>query len=467
MNHRPAIAAALLLAPLSALPAGGAGAARPNLVFFFTDDQPQSAMGCTGNPHLKTPNMDRLAAEGVRFENSFVTTAICCSSRASLLTGQHMVRHGIDSFDKALTAEQWAGTYPMLLRAAGYRTAFLGKLAIGNPRSQPPELCLPADRFDLWYGFPQSVAFNQDGRYLTTVMEEKAVRFIREQPKDRPFLLIMALKEPHGPRDFEDPELPKDLVQGPFPRPATLSDEAFARLPAAIRASRNSVGPAFATDDAKFQEQMAQTYRYVCRADIAVGRVMQAVRDAGLDGNTVVFFSSDNGSLEGAHRLHGKWSMYEESIRVPLIVRDPRLPPASRGTRAQMALNIDIAPTMLAMAGLPVPATMQGTDLRPVLADAKAAGRADWYYEHDIRLVGGGKPLPRCEGVRSDRWKYTRYKGTEPSQEELFDLHADPREERNLAGAAAGAEMLGSLRARCSELRTSLKQPPAKEGTRP
>ncbi|MBM4155938.1 MAG: DUF4976 domain-containing protein [Lentisphaerae bacterium] len=457
VNLHPAVAAALLFAPASALPAGGEGAPRPNLVFFFTDDQPQSAMGCMGNPHLKTPNMDRLAAEGVLFENSFVTTAICCSSRASLFSGQHMVRHGIDSFVKALSAEQWAGTYPVLLRAAGYRTAFLGKLAIGNPKTEPPGLCLPADRFDLWYGFPQSIAFNQDGRYLTTVMEEKAVRFIREQPKDKPFLLIMALKEPHGPRDFEDPDLPRDLVQGPFPRPATLSDEAFVRLPAAIRASRNSVGPPFATDDATFQQEMAQTYRYVCRADLAVGRVMQAVRDAGLDGNTVVFFSSDNGSLDGAHRLHGKWSMYEESIRVPLIVRDPRLPAAARGRRAQMALNIDIAPTMLAMAGVPVPAAMQGMDLRPILADPKTPGRADWYYEHDIQLVGGGKPLPRCEGVRSDRWKYTRYKDTEPAQEELFDLQADPREERNLAGDPAGAKTLASLRARCVELRAALK----------
>ena len=448
------------LAPLlcAATSVAAAGPGRPNIVLIFTDDQPQFSMGCMGNPHLKTPAMDRLAAEGVLFEHSFVTTAICCVSRASLLTGQHRARHGINSFEQALTAEQWTRTYPMLLRQAGYRTAFLGKLAVGNPKTQPRELCLPEDKFDLWYGFPQNFTFNQGGRYLTTVIEEKATRFIREQPKDQPFLLILALKEPHGPRDLEDPELPANLVSGPIRRPKTLTAEAFAKLPAAIRESRNSVtpGPTFLADDAAYQKAMAQTYRYISRADIAVGRILQALRDKGCDDQTVVIFTSDNGSLEGAHRLVGKWSMYEESIRVPLIIRDPRLPAATRGRRTQMALNIDLAPTMLALAGVPIPESMQGADLRPILRDPRAPGRADWYYEHAIQFDGPGKPLPRCEGVRTERWKYVRYLDTAPLQEELFDLRADPHEERNLAGDRASADVLAKLRARCVEYRQTL-----------
>jgi arylsulfatase A-like enzyme len=460
MKHILTLLIGLLFASLVALNAGDAPASRPNIVFIFTDDQPQNAMSCMGNKQLKTPNMDRLASEGVLFENSFVTTSICCVSRASILTGQHMVRHGINSFSKPLSAEQWGQTYPMLLREAGYRTAFLGKLAVGDPKTQPASLCLPADKFDLWYGFPQSFKFNQQGRYITSIIEEKATQFIREQPKDKPFLLVLALKEPHGPRDMEDPELPANLVQSPIPRPKTLTAESFAQLPAAIRESRNSVtpGPTFLKEDTKFQEEMAQTYRYISRADITVGRIVKALRDKGCDDNTVILFASDNGSMEGAHRLVGKWNMYEESLRVPLIIRDPRLPASSHGRRNQMALNIDLAPTMLALAGLPIPAAMQGSDLQPILRDAHTAGRADWYYEHDVLLDGEkGKPLPRCEGVRSEHWKYIRYKDTKPLQEELFDLQKDPLEEHNLAQEPAHATTLTAMSARCDELRKTLR----------
>lgn len=453
---------ALLLAPLVGAHAADTSTPRnkPNIVFIFTDDQPQAAMSCMGNQQLSTPNMDRLASEGVLFENSFVTTSICCVSRASMLTGQHMTRHGINSFAKPLTAEQWTQSYPVLLRQAGYRTAFLGKLAVGDPKTQPKNLCLPEDKFDLWYGFPQSFKFNQQGRYITTIIEEKVAQFIKEQPKDKPFLLVLALKEPHGPRDMEDPALPTNLVKGPIPRPKTLTAESFAKLPAAIRDSRNSVTPAasFLNEDAVYQKEMEQTYRYVSRSDICVGRVLQALRDKGCDDNTVIIFASDNGSMEGAHRLVGKWNMYEESIRVPLIIRDPRLPESTRGRRTQTALNIDLAPTMLAMAGLPIPATMQGVDLQPILRDAHTPGREDWYYEHDVLLDGEkGKPLPRCEGVRSEHWKYIHYKDTNPVQEELFDLRADPAEEHNLAGDAGSADTLAKLRAHCVAYRSSLK----------
>ena len=437
-------------------------AARPNFVVIFTDDQPQHAMGCMGNRAIATPNMDRLAAEGVVFDQMFVTTAICAVSRASLLTGQHMVRHGINSFEKPLRAEQWRQTYPLLLRAAGYRTAFLGKLAVGSPKGENANLALPADQFDLWYGFPQSFSFRQtvDGRerYLTTVMEEKAAQFLREQPKDQPFLLILALKEPHGPLDMEDPETAFP-AQGPIPRPKTLTAEAFERLPASLRGSLNSnaPGPQFLKDDAEFQKTMAQTYRYIHRADVAVGRIRAALQEQGFDQNTVILFTSDNGSMEGAHRLVGKWNMYEESIRVPLIIRDPRLPAALRGRRSQMALNIDLAPTILALAGLPAPAGMQGLDLQPVLRDPGAKGREAWYYEHDVAGVFKGRPLPRCEGVRTERWKYIRYKGTTPVEEELFDLRTDPLEEHNLVKDARHAETLAGLRSRCDAYPAQLK----------
>jgi arylsulfatase A-like enzyme len=462
----------IIIALLSLLLSARAQAAvggRPNIVLIYTDDQPHSMMGAMGNVAISTPNLDRLAADGVLFENMFVTTAICMVSRASLLTGQHMIRHGVGvgfgGLDKPLTAEQWRQTFPALLRSSGYRTAFLGKFAVGKPRTFDEKLCLPAHEFDLWYGFPQQISFrqNSDGqeRYLTTVMEEKATRFLREQPRDRPFLLMLALKEPHGPLDLEDPDLPGELVRGPIVRPKTLSVEAFERLPAAVRQGLNSHEPRqeFFTDDRAYQKHMAQIYRYVSRADMAVGRVMAALRELGFDRNTVVIFTSDNGSMEGAHRLVGKWNMYEESIRVPLIIRDPRLPAATRGRRTQTALNIDLAPTILSLAGVPVPAAMQGADLRPILRDGMAKGRDDWFYQFDV--VGPSprrdQPLPRCEGVHAGRWKYIRYLGTEPLQEELFDLGVDRHEEHNLVGRPEQARILADLRARCDEFRRQLR----------
>jgi arylsulfatase A-like enzyme len=447
---RALMSLAACIATLTLLPADARS--RPNVVVFLTDDQPHSALGAMGNAHVKTPHLDRLAAEGVLFENAFVTTSICSVSRASLLTGQHMARHGIDDFQRPLSAEQWAATFPVLLRAAGYRTAYLGKLGIGSPGSAPRELSLPADRFDLWYGFPQLIRYKHRGRYLTTILEEKAIAFLSKHREGAPFLLVMALKEPHGKFDYADPDLPPGLVKLPIPEPKTMTAAAFARLPAAIRESLNT-----RSFDADYQTRMARFYRYVARADIAVGRIVRALQELGLDDDTVILFMSDNGILQGEHGLRGKWNMYEESIRVPLIIRDPRLPEGARGRRRQMALNIDVAPTVLGLAGLPVPAAMQGVDLGPILRDPKAAGREDWYYEHDTVLRVEGKPLPSCEGVRTHRWKYIRYKDTDPLQEELFDLARDPFEERDLSRDAAQAETLARLRARTDAYRRTLR----------
>jgi len=442
--------------------ASGAPPDRPNIVFLYTDDQPQRAMSNT-DPFFHTPNIDRLAREGVFFENAFVTTSICAVSRASLFTGQHMVRHGVADFDTPLSREQMSRSYAGLLREAGYRTAFLGKFAIGHPRSAPRELCLPEDQFDLWYGFLQGLSYSQevDGakRYITTVMEEKAISFMREGPTDRPFLLIMALPEPHGqkgPWNMWDPEFKVDPPAGPAPLPKTMTLEARGLLPAAIRESRNA--SSFEGYKEKYQKYMATVRRYIARADLAVGRILDALHDLGLEDNTVVIFTSDNGSMWGAHGIAGKWNMYEESIRVPLIIYDPRPHSCTPGRRTQMALNIDLAPTMLAMAGVPIPEAMQGMDLGPILRDEDAEGRQDWYYEHDVGTRSRGRPLPRCEGVRTERWKYIRYKDTHPMEEELFDLKVDPLEEHNLAQDAAHAKILLRLRARCNELREALKE---------
>ncbi len=317
-----------------------AEAEKPNILFIFTDDQPQICMGCMGNEHIQTPNMDRLAAEGVLFSNAFVTTAICCSNRACILTGQHMRRNGIRDFQTPLSAKAFAQTYPALLRKAGYRTGYLGKFAIGAPRPEIRELSLPVDQFDFWFGFPQAINFRQevdgDVRYLTTVMEDKAVEFLRTNPPDRPFCLTVALKEPHGPWNYYDPDVPNSYEDAHIPPPPTFTPEHYEAQPEFIRSSLNGgSGPKWFQNPEAYQEHARTFYRLITRADLALGRIMAAVEEAGLDDNTVIIYSSDHGSMLGAHGLVGKWIMYEESIRVPFIICDPRLPskPARQAMR--------------------------------------------------------------------------------------------------------------------------------------
>jgi len=439
-----------------------AGPDRPNILFFLTDDQPQVCLGAMGNARIQTPNIDRLAAQGVLFTNAFVTTSICCSNRACILTGQHMRRHGIEDFHTPLSAQAFALTYPALLRKAGYRTGYLGKFAVGWPTPDIRHLSLPEDQFDFWYGFPQTINFKQvvDGkpRYLTDLMTEKAIQFLRENPPDQPFCLTVALKEPHGPWNYFDPDVPNAYEGVVLPPPATFTPEAYDALPDFIQRSLGGRGGHKWLDDPEaYQERTRTFYRLITRADLAVGQIMDALRESGLDDNTVVIFTSDNGEMQGAHGLAGKWLMYEESIRVPLIIRDPRLPSELRGRRSsQMALSIDLAPTMLALAGVHIPNSMQGRDLGPLVRGERIEWRDDWYYEHTYARLPQ-HPIPRCEGVRTERWKYTRYTDFDPPYEQLFDLAADPGEEQNLAAdAGEHAETLVRLRARCDEYRKTL-----------
>ncbi len=444
----------------AATAAPGAQSSRPNILFILTDDQRFDDLSCAGNPVLRTPNLDMLARTGVRFLNSFVTTSICCCSRATALTGQYMRRHGIEDFATPLTAAQFANTYPALLRKAGYRTAFLGKFAVGADNAEKRNVSLPADQFDYWYGFPQSINFQQmvegEKRHLTPLMTTKAIDFLKSTPADRPFLMTLCYKEPHGPWNYFDPDRPNAYKDAKIPAPTTHTRADFEAQPEFLRASLNGHKSGKWPDDEDQQllERTRTCYHLVAGIDESVGHVMAALRELKRDGNTVVIFASDNGVLRGAHGFEGKWIMYEESIRVPLIIRDPRLPKKFQGvTRDQTVLNIDYAPTMLRYAGLPVPSGMQGLDLAPLLTNPNARTRDEWYYEHTYTPGPGSPQLPiaKTEGVRTTRWKYTRY--TQDSYEQLFDLKADPIERNNLASKPAHAKTLASMRERCTALR--------------
>ena len=437
------------------------GAQRPNFIFILTDDQRFDSLGCMGNALIRTPNLDRLAKNGVLLTNHFVTTPICSVSRASIFLGQHLKRHRIGDFVTTFSREQWAQSYPARLRAAGYRTGFIGKFGVGSPEA----IAAMKDDFDYWHGLPgQAGRFfinpeNPNSRHTTARFGDRSLEFLAGCSNAQPFCLSISFNAPHArdkeKREFEpdrrDEQLYADVK---IPRPTTATEEQFQKLPEFVQKSeaRKRWEKRFATPE-MFQSTMKDYYRLVTGIDREVGRIMARLAERGLDKNTVIIFTADNGWFAGERGLADKWFIYEESIRVPLIIYDPRRPEAERGrVVSAMTLNIDFAPTMLAMAGVSVPEGTQGRSLEP-LFDGRTV--ADWrkafYFEHQYLPAS----IPPSEGVRTDRWAYAKWLAPNPESEVLFDLRNDPMEERNIAGEASAAEVLRTLRDETERLRTA------------
>lgn len=432
---------------------------RPNFVFILTDDQRFDSLGCVGNSLVKTPNSDRLAKAGVMFTNHFVTTPICSVSRASIFTGQHLRRHQIADFATTFTPKQWEETYPALLRKHGYRTGFIGKFGVGNPHA----IAAMKDDFDYWHGLPgQAGQFfidpkNPNGRHATARFGDRALEFLTGCSNSQPFCLSISFNAPHArdkeKREFEpdrrDEELYRELK---IPQPRTATEEQFNKLPDFVQNSeaRKRWEKRFATPE-MFQSTMRDYYRLVTGIDREVGRIVKQLGERGLDENTIIIFTSDNGWFAGERGLADKWFIYEESIRVPLIIYDPRRPVSKRGyVMSGMTLNIDLAPTILSMAGLPIPTTMQGRTLEPLM---NGEGGADWrkafYFEHQYLPAS----IPPSEGVRTARWAYAKWLPPNPESEVLFDLLRDPFQQRNLAGEESAESVLREMREETLRLR--------------
>lgn len=420
---------------------------RPNIIFLLTDDQRWDSLGCMGNRIVRSPNIDRLAEQGVTFENHFVTTAICMTSRASIFTGQWARKHGVNAFATAFSEQQYARTYPMLLRGAGYHTGFIGKWGVGN--------AMPRERFDYWKGFPGQGKYfpnGEPGKHLTELMGDQALEFLGGAPKDKRFCLSVSFKAAHvqdeDPRQFLPSPATEHTYDGvTIPVPKTADPKYIAMLAPEIQRSENRRRWAvrFGTPEL-YQTSVKNYYRLITEVDTVVERIRKQLAAMDADRNTVIVFSGDNGFYLAEHGLAGKWFAHEESIRVPMIVYDPRWSAGVRGSRRkEMTLNVDIAPTLLDAAGIAPPVEMQGRSLYPLAEGKSGARRKDWYYEHEFTAAGW---IPPSEGVRSERWKYARYTSTKPEFEELYDLASDPLEERNLAKSAGHAAQLAEMRRR-------------------
>jgi arylsulfatase A-like enzyme len=427
---------------------------KPNLLFILSDDQRFDALGCAGHPIVKTPNLDRLAARGVRFRNSFVTTPICAASRASLLTGMYERTHKYTFTTPPLAAPLCAHSYPFLLRRAGYRTALIGKFGVAVEAGQAAKM------FDLLVpiGYP-FLRKDKSGkiRHIDQMATDRAIQFLKEQPAKQPFCLAFCFNSPHAEDGKLDNLYPwPKTVDGlydnvPIPPPPLADEKYFQAEPPFLRKSLNRIRWYWQFDTpAKYAKNVRAYYRMISGIDHEIGRLLAELERLGLTENTIIIFMSDNGYFLGERGFSGKWVHYEESLRVPLLIADPRLPAERRGqTEDAMALNIDIAPTLLTFAGLDIPRTYQGRSLVPLVRGEKTPWRTDFFCEH----LFVHPDIPQWEGVRDQRYVYARYFTQKPVYEFLHDLKEDPQELKNLALEKSHAALLERMRRRLAELR--------------
>ncbi len=432
---------------------------KPNILFLLVDDQRNDTLGCAGHPIIKTPVIDSLAAGGVRFRNAFVTTSICAASRASILTGLYERTHRYTFGTPPLSPAHMAESYPALLRVAGYRTGFIGKYGVrteGEPESAMFDYFKP-------HGGNPYFKKQPDGtlRHETEVAGDRAINFLEGNPEGRPFCLSISFNASHAADwDLEDhfpwPKAMDGMYEDeeiPVPR---LSDPAiFANHPEFLKTSMNRKRYFWRWDTPeKFQKNMRAYFRMLSGIDRVIGRIRRELEQRGLADNTVIVYTADNGYYMGDRGFAGKWSHYEQSLRVPLIIYDPRQPKEQRGAvRDEMALNIDIPATMLQLAGVEIPAHYQGRSITPLLRGGGVRQwRSDFFCEHMMDNLD----IPKWEGVRGERYVYARYFEQEPVYEFLHDLETDPDQLVNLAADPGYSEILAAMRKRCDEFKETL-----------
>ena len=484
-----AAAAVLLLMPAAALAQSG----RPNIVFIMTDDHAAHAIGAYGSRVNTTPNLDRLAREGALLTRVFATNSICTPSRAAILTGQYSHLNGVTVFNRFDSSRT---TVARLLQQAGYHTGMVGKWHLGSD---------PVG-FDHWEIFPGQGAYSNPilytatgektytGGYATEVVTDLALQFIESRPRNKPFFLMMHHKAPHRPWE-PSPKYAAEFAKRRIPEPVTLWDS-YATRTDALHENRQRVADDLTNRDLKrtppsdlsgealtkwlgikptsvdverdgkmvtltgealvrwkYQRYMQDYLATVQSVDDSVGRVLEALDKANLARNTVVIYTSDQGFFLGDHGMYDKRFMYEESLRMPFLVRWPA--GIKPGTRSDaIALNVDFAPTFLDLAGLPPSPEMQGRSLQGVLRGRPPADwRTSMYYRyyHDP----GDHNTRAHYGVRTRTHKLIYF--WKKDQWELFDLVNDPYELHNLYGEPGQETLTTQLKSELARLKREVR----------
>ncbi|XOV91036.1 MAG: sulfatase-like hydrolase/transferase [Bacteroidota bacterium] len=435
---------------------------QPNIIFILTDDQRWDALGYAGNPLSLTPEMDKLATQGVYFKQGIVTTPICAASRASILTGLYERTHRYTFQTGDIKDEFIESSYPLVLRDAGYYTGFFGKFGVRYEKA--------ASLFDAFDSYDRNGAFKDERGYfykqidgktvhLTRYTGQQALDFIDQAPIDKPFCLSLSFSAPHAHDPAEDQYFWMDasdshLANQQVPGPMLGNDKYFEALPLAVREGFNRTRWYWRYDTKeKYQHSVKGYHRMIADIDREIAGIRKKLAETGQDKNTVIILMGDNGYFLGERQLAGKWLMYDNSTRVPLIIYDPRNP--NHQDIDQMALNIDVPATMVDLAGASQPKGWHGKSLAPFLQNRNYnLNRDTILIEHLWEFAN----IPPSEGVRTSQWKYLRYVNDQ-SIEELYDLSKDPHETKNLASTKKYLSVLTGLRAKCDELIQKYEDP--------
>jgi N-acetylglucosamine-6-sulfatase len=453
-----ALLAAILLLAVAPMSAGSQEQARPrNIILILSDDHRFDFMGFheRAPDFLATPGFDRMAGEGAHLANAFVNTALCSPSRASILTGMYPHEHGV--VDNQSSLRQGLTLFPEILRASGYTTAFVGKWHMGEHTDDPQP------GFDRWVSFPgQGVYFdpelNIDGQrrkvegYITDILTEHALDWLDEvRDGGKPFMLYLSHKAVHA--EF----LPAPRHKGRFadieiPYPATMAEtqENYEGKPLWVRAQRGSWhGVDHLFHGAMTFDELYRGYaETLLGLDESVSRILAYLDENGLAESTLVLYMSDNGFLLGEHGLIDKRHAYEESMRIPMLVWAPGL--VAPGSRIEeMVLNVDVAPTVLELAGAMIPETMDGASFLPLLRGEDVPWRDEmlfvYYWEFPFPHT------PTVLALREERYKYIFNHGVWDTNE-LYDLEADPRETRNRIDDLDQEDRVATMRRRLFDL---------------
>ena len=477
----------------------------PNIIFLMTDDQRWDNFGCYGRPEFETNNIDKLAKQGVIFDNAYYAVSICMPSRTTIMTGRYLSNHRVGftaPYDNTLPRSEFANSYPALLKQAGYRTGFVGKFGFTvTDQGQRPSYLKKEDYdiqkyvgdvFDFYadeYGthsYGERAIWPADDKGLQEIYSPQEqqntsrtyrtgkamLRFLETQPEEKPFCLSVsfyAVKPGH----FHKPDVAR-FKDRDFSVPANWVEGANEKLPKVV--AENARGYRLhverSSTPAQYQKLVRAFAAQGYSVDQQVGLLMEALKKKGMLENTVVIFTSDNGRFHGSHGLYDKALLYEESMKEPLIVYDGRTKASVRGRREKaLVSSVDIAPTILSLAGVTPPPSMQGYDLSSVLdqtqdmsvwrdavfmenlflVDMVGASRKGDGVEANKKAIAQNKSY-RTHGIRTDRWKYFVYYEHSPPIEELYDLSKDPLEQNNLANDPQHADVLKELRQKTKAL---------------
>ncbi len=489
---------------------------QPNIIYILGDDHRQDFLSMEQHPFLQTPNLAQLAADGIYFENSFCTSPVCTPSRACHYTGCWERAHGINFNSKsAMSRSAWENTFPVILRNHGYQTAWVGKnhVPVGEKSYKTGAM---EQTFDYWYGnhghskfYPKETAGSggiYDNAAADTqieIFEEGAMNFLDPQPEfiesctspliyrdpAKPFCMCITFNLPHDcstetmEQRPSDDEIYKNLYRDhkddiqPPKTYIAAADITTPRLPKAVYSGEYIKSYDYVRTLPALQERIVRICQTVTGMDRMIGHLRETLEALGIAENTIIIFSTDHGIHHGEHGLGGKCFLYQEDLRIPLVIYDPRKPGKGKRLRQMVAVP-DLAPTVLALAGIDAPDCMQGDSLLPLLRGEDVPWRTELFAEQLMDTQN----YPKSEAVCTPEWKYIRYfartddprlasyrikssvddyyaflesspaGGQTVVYEELYHLAQDPYEEENLASVPERAETLAYFRGRVQQM---------------